>query len=122
MLVSVPPETPELPPELLYNIVTWVIAQSVHSICISDDDVEWELKLMETLCLVSSAFRDITLEVACKAFAIEREENPLNYSRSVHNCRPANMYDFSLIQQWTCYRVCQTTILAFTQTTALSRA
>ena len=36
---------------------------------------------METLCLVSSTFRDITLEVACKAFGVEREENHRNYPR-----------------------------------------
>jgi len=55
--------TLQLPPELLYKIITWVIAQSVHSIYVSSGQVEWDLKLMETLCLVSSAFRDIALEV-----------------------------------------------------------
>ena len=67
--------TLQIPPELLHKVITWVLAQSVHSICALSDDVEWELKLMETLCLVSSAFRDIALEVACKAFGVEREEN-----------------------------------------------
>ena len=74
--------TLQLPPEVLHKIITWVIAQSVHSIFVSRfNDAEWELRLMETLCLVSSAFRDITLEVACKAFGIQREENHPNYSR-----------------------------------------
>ena len=77
---------PQLPPELLHKVITWVIAQSVHSICVLSNDVEWDLKLMETLCLVSSGFRDITLEVACKAFAIEREENLSNYPRCVRDC------------------------------------
>ena len=73
--------TLQLPPELLHKIITWVIAQSVHSICVLSDNVEWELRSMRTLCLVSSAFRDITLEVACKAFAMERRENQSNYPR-----------------------------------------
>ena len=73
--------TPQLPPELLHKVITWVIAQSVHSICVLSDDVEWELRLMETLCLVSSEFRYIAIEVACKAFGIERRENLLSYPR-----------------------------------------
>jgi len=73
--------TLQLPPELLHKVITWVLAQSVHSICVSSDEVGWELKLMETLCLVSSAFRDIALEVACKAFGIRREEDHPNYPR-----------------------------------------
>ena len=74
--------TLQVPPELLYKVTTWVLAQSVHSICVlADDEVEWELKLVETLCLVSSAFREITIEVACKAFRIQREESNGNYPR-----------------------------------------
>ena len=79
--------TLQLPPELLYKIITWVIAQSVHSICVSSDNVEWKLKLMETLCLVSSTFRDIALEVACKAIGLEGEENHPNYQRCVGDVR-----------------------------------
>jgi len=41
---------------------------------------------METLCLVSSAFRDIALEVACKAFGIECGENHLSYPRYARDC------------------------------------
>ena len=52
---------------------------------------------METLCLVSSAFRDIALEVACKAFGIQREEGHPNYPRYAYDCdggRCANVTTF----------------------------
>jgi len=78
--------SPQLPSELLHRIITSVIVQSVHSICVLSDDVEWELKLMETLCLVSSAFRDIALEVACKALSAIPPVVPAKL-RSLHSRR-----------------------------------
>ena len=89
--------TLRLPPELLQKVITWVIAQSVHSICILSDDVEWELESMETLCLVSSGFREIALKVACKAFGIQHKENHLSCPRYACDCddRCPNVTSFS---------------------------
>jgi len=37
--------TRQLPSELLHKIITWVIAQSVHSICVLSDDFEWGVEV-----------------------------------------------------------------------------
>ena len=62
-----------LPNELLYNIISWVLVNSVHSICVSTEDVSWEKDVMNILCDVSPAFRAIAMEVVAKAFEIHRE-------------------------------------------------
>ena len=76
---------------------------------------------METLCLVSFAFRDIALEVAFKAFGIERGENHANYPRCACDCEAcdgpcANVTFCFLIQHHTCYCVRQITVFTFIQT------
>ena len=62
-----------LPNELLYNIISWVIVNSVHSICVSTGDVSWEQDIMNILCDVSPSFRAITIEIVAKAFEISRK-------------------------------------------------
>ncbi|KAG5641219.1 hypothetical protein DXG03_005753 [Asterophora parasitica] len=62
------------PNELLHDIVLRVVATSIHTICVSPDDVEWEMNVLSTLCRVSFNFRTITLELARRAFQSKPEE------------------------------------------------
>ena len=59
-----------LPTELIYNIITWVLVNSIHSICVSTGDVNWEKDVMNILCEVSPSFRAIAIEIVSKAFDI----------------------------------------------------
>lgn len=72
-----PPWTPSheltLPTELIHNIISWVLVDSVHSICVSTGDVIWEKDVMNILCDVSPSFRAIAIEIVAKAFGISRE-------------------------------------------------
>lgn len=67
-----PRHGPALPTELIYNIVLWVLVNSIHSICMSAGDVSWENDVMNVLCDVSSSFREIAIEILTKAFGISR--------------------------------------------------
>jgi len=67
------PWTPALPTELIHNIVSWVLVDSIHSICVSTGDVSWEKDVMNILCDVSPSFRAIAREIVAKAFGISRE-------------------------------------------------
>ncbi|RDB23542.1 hypothetical protein Hypma_009268 [Hypsizygus marmoreus] len=62
---------PTIPNELLYKIIIRVIADSIHSICLHPDDVEWEMDVVKTLCGVSFAFREIVTKLASKAFRVK---------------------------------------------------
>ena len=62
-----------LPTELIYNIISWVLVNSIHSICVSTGDVNWEKNVMNILCDVSPSFRAIAIEIVAKAFEISRE-------------------------------------------------
>lgn len=73
MPTRIPRHDLTLPNELLYNIISWVLVNSVHSICVSTGDVSWEKNVMNILCDVSPAFRAIAMEVVGKAFKISRE-------------------------------------------------
>ena len=61
-----------LPTELIFNIISWVLVNSIHSICVSTGDVNWEKDVMNILCDVSPSFRAIAIEIAAKAFEISR--------------------------------------------------
>ena len=68
-----PPWIPALPTELIYNIISWVLVDSIHSVCVSTGDVDWEKDVMNILCEVSPSFRAIAIEIVAKAFGIARE-------------------------------------------------
>ncbi|KIJ92536.1 hypothetical protein K443DRAFT_685198, partial [Laccaria amethystina LaAM-08-1] len=59
---------PRLPNELFDRIITFVIADSVHSICVSPGDTTWDMDVLPTLHKVSPLFRAISTEVVRKAF------------------------------------------------------
>ena len=61
-----------LPAELIHNIISWVLVNSIHSICVSTEDVKWEKDIMNILCNVSPSFRAIAIEIVAKAFEISR--------------------------------------------------
>ena len=61
-----------LPTELIYNIISWVLVNSIHSICVSTGDVNWERDVMNILCDVSPSFGAIAIEIVVKAFEISR--------------------------------------------------
>ena len=61
-----------LPTELIYNVVSWVLINSIHSVCVSTGDINWDKDVMNILCDVSPSFRAIAIEIAAKAFDISR--------------------------------------------------
>ena len=61
-----------LPNELLHKIMLLVITESVHTICLSTEDTNWEKNIMDTFYQVSPAFRAISSELAAKAFDIPK--------------------------------------------------
>ncbi|KAF9476625.1 hypothetical protein BDN70DRAFT_838990 [Pholiota conissans] len=61
-----------LPNELLHKILLTVIADSVHSICVSQGDTTWERSMMDTLYHVSPVFKAISTELVIKAFDISK--------------------------------------------------
>jgi len=61
-----------LPTELIHNIISWVLVNSIHSICVSTEGVNWEKDVMNILCDVSPSFRAIAIEIVAKAFEISR--------------------------------------------------
>ena len=63
---------PRLPNELFDRIITFVIADSVHSICVSPGDTTWDMDVLPTLHQVSPLFRAISTEVVRKAFDMPR--------------------------------------------------
>jgi hypothetical protein len=63
-----------LPSELINWILVIVLADSVHTISISDVDVSWEMNVVSTLSAVSSRFRAIVLDIAAQAFNIKEGE------------------------------------------------
>ena len=63
---------PRLPNELFDRIITFVIADSVHSICVSPGDTTWDMEVLPTLHQVSPLFRAISTEVVRKAFDMPR--------------------------------------------------
>lgn len=68
-VASVPPDT-QIPNELVHKILTGVLAESVHSICLSPGKAPWEMNVAVTISSVSFTFNQIMKEVAAKAFAI----------------------------------------------------
>jgi len=61
--------------ELLHKILTSVIADSLHSVCMSPTDESWNMNIFSTLSSVSFSFKEISMEVAIKAFAITPPED-----------------------------------------------
>jgi hypothetical protein len=61
-----------LPAELIHNIISWALVNSIHSICVSTEDVHWEKGVMNILCDVSPSFKAIAIEIVAKAFEISR--------------------------------------------------
>jgi len=72
MTTWVPRHELALPNELLYSIISWVLVNSVHSICVSTGDVSWDKNVMNILCDVSPAFKAIAMEIISKAFEISK--------------------------------------------------
>jgi len=72
MSIWTPGRAQALPTELIYNIVLWVLVNSIHSICMSSGDVDWENHVMNVLCDVSPSFREIALDIVAKAFNFSR--------------------------------------------------
>ncbi|KAF8153923.1 hypothetical protein B0H34DRAFT_719590 [Crassisporium funariophilum] len=62
-----------LPNELLYKVILWAISDSVHSICVTTENADWSMSVVDILCAVSPAFNAISCEVAGKAFDIPPE-------------------------------------------------
>ncbi|KAF8658437.1 hypothetical protein AX16_001988 [Volvariella volvacea WC 439] len=56
-----------LPPELLYKVVTSVLGQSIHSICLETGDVGWEMDSFRVLARVCKAFRQMAQEIYAQA-------------------------------------------------------
>ena len=74
MAIWTPRHELALPSELIYNIISWVLGNSIHSICTmsTGDVVDWEKDVINILCDVSLSFRAITLEIVAMAFEISR--------------------------------------------------
>ncbi|KAJ7255054.1 hypothetical protein B0H12DRAFT_539166 [Mycena haematopus] len=67
----------ELPNELLFKILSQVLAHSVHMVIISSDLIEWHLHAHHTLSAVCFSFREIMKAMSSKAFQFEATEaNP----------------------------------------------
>ncbi|KAJ7585157.1 hypothetical protein C8J56DRAFT_862764 [Mycena floridula] len=60
-----------LPNELLHNILMFVMVDSIHLVCLANEDHPWELHAIATLSSVCRGFRDIISNIATRAFAIE---------------------------------------------------
>jgi len=88
MTTWVPRHELALPNELLYSIISWVLVNSVHSICVSTGDVSWDKNVMNILCDVSPAFKAIAMEIISKAFEISKATDE-EQDRWVVNSRPA---------------------------------
>ena len=69
---------PRLPNELFDRIITFVIADSVHSICVSPGDTTWDMDVLPTLHQVSPLFRAISTEVVRKALDMPRVKQPVD--------------------------------------------
>jgi hypothetical protein len=59
-----------LPTELMYEIISTVITDSLHTVCISDIDHPWEFRAIWTLSSVSYWIREITLELVAKFYGL----------------------------------------------------
>ena len=77
-LQEMPPPSPPshelgqtFPTELIYGIISWVLSNSIHSICLSKGDVNWEMDVMNILCNVSPSFKGIAIEIVVQAFEIQ---------------------------------------------------
>jgi hypothetical protein len=82
-VVSDPPDT-RIPSELVHKILTGVLAESVHSICLSPGKAPWEMNVAVTISSVSFTFNQIMKEVAAKAFAIvQPERGGRSFTRSL---------------------------------------
>ncbi|KAF5361527.1 hypothetical protein D9758_006174 [Tetrapyrgos nigripes] len=54
---------PQLPYELKYSILTSVIAEAIHSVCLSAEDQKWEIGVLQTLSVVNKSFRSICISL-----------------------------------------------------------
>ncbi|KAF9001663.1 hypothetical protein BDQ17DRAFT_1426329 [Cyathus striatus] len=81
-----------LPEELWDMIIVEVFHNSVHTVCTSSDDVQWELNILETLSGVSKSFKAIATEVACKALISAEEVKKYPTSSFVPEMRKIMAY------------------------------
>ncbi|KAK7443489.1 hypothetical protein VKT23_015662 [Stygiomarasmius scandens] len=70
----------QLPYELQYSILTSVIADTVHSICTSEDDQDWELDVLQTLSVVNKSFRTICISLCTRCFGGHEGQSPIAIS------------------------------------------
>lgn len=80
VIMALSHEPLRFPIELLHKILTHVVGNSIHAICIFPGDVNWELRIFETLCGVSSSFKAITTELFIKGFKIPPDESEKSFS------------------------------------------
>ena len=73
--VSQAPHTKQVPNELIHKILIAILAECVHSVCMSPDVAFWEVNVTATISSVSFAFNEIMKEVSTKAFAISPREH-----------------------------------------------
>jgi hypothetical protein len=66
----------QIPSELLYKILVGVLADSVHTICMSEsaDHLHWHYNVFSTLCNVCFLFQEIARDIAVKTLAIKGEK------------------------------------------------
>ncbi|KAG6901460.1 hypothetical protein C0995_011616 [Termitomyces sp. Mi166 len=75
------------PTELLHRIIVQVIADSVHTICVSPENVDWEMNVFPTFCKVSYNFRALTLEIMKQAFRSQPTSEDISRHVTFDRCR-----------------------------------
>ncbi|KAJ7729396.1 hypothetical protein DFH07DRAFT_850264 [Mycena maculata] len=74
----------DLPNELLFKILTHVLAYSVHTVVISSADVAWYLRAHHTLSSVSFVFRELMTGISSKAFDFAVSDATPTLAQHVH--------------------------------------
>ncbi|KAG6835197.1 hypothetical protein H0H93_004000 [Arthromyces matolae] len=69
------------PTELLHYVLVQLIAHSVHAICVSPENVDWEMNIFPTLCSVSYNFRAVAVDIMKQAFPSSATPSDSDVSR-----------------------------------------
>jgi hypothetical protein len=83
----------QIPNELLHKILIGVLADSVHTICMSGHEsvLNWHYNVLSTLCSVCFSFQEIARDIAVKVFGIRGEKERCGVVRSaIHNISEAS--------------------------------
>jgi len=69
----------QIPNELIHKILRGVLADSVHTICMSSKDkaLNWHYNVVSTLCAVCFSFQEIGRDIAMRVFAIKGEKDSI---------------------------------------------